>query len=254
MSLLAMENVTVRFGGLVAVSGFSLTVEPGEVVGLIGPNGAGKTTAFNTITGLVPVSDGRVTFEGRVLSGLKPHQRTQLGLGRTFQNIRLFGDQPALTNVLVGSHSRLRSGLVASWFRTPAQQREERAAASRALALLEFVGLGDIADVDAGTLPYGQQRRLEIARALATEPKLLLLDEPAAGMNESESQDLLRLVGKIRDQGVAVLLIEHDMHVVMSVCDRLAVLNFGKRIALGTPDEVRENPDVVVAYLGQEVG
>lgn len=254
MSLLAMENVTVRFGGLVAVSGLSLTVDPGEVVGLIGPNGAGKTTAFNTITGLVPVTDGRVTFEGRVLSGLKPHQRTQLGLARTFQNIRLFGDQPALTNVLVGSHSRLSSGLASSLLRTPAQQREEKAAAARALALLEFVGLDDIADVDAGSLPYGRQRRLEIARALATEPKLLLLDEPAAGMNESESQDLLRLVGKIREQGIAVLLIEHDMHVVMSVCDKLAVLNFGKRIALGTPEEVRENPDVIVAYLGQEVG
>ncbi|MDB4897029.1 MAG: transporter [Firmicutes bacterium] len=254
MSLLAMEKVTVRFGGLVAVSELNLTVEPGEVVGLIGPNGAGKTTAFNAVTGLVPVSDGRVRFDGRDLGRLKPHQRTQLGLARTFQNIRLFGDQPALTNVLVGCHSGLRSGLVASLLRTPAQRREERAAAARALALLEFAGLSEVADVDAGSLPYGLQRRLEIARALATEPKLLLLDEPAAGMNESESQDLLRLVGKIRELGIAVLLIEHDMHVVMSVCDRLAVLNFGKRIALGTPDAVRENPDVVVAYLGQEVG
>ena len=253
MSLLVMENVTVRFGGLVAVSDLNLTVEPGEVVGLIGPNGAGKTTAFNALTGLVPVSEGKVTFAGRALGGLKPHQRTQLGLARTFQNIRLFGDQPALTNVLVGCHSRLRSGLAASLLRTPAQRREEQAAAARARELLEFVGLGDVADVDAASLPYGLQRRLEIARALASEPKLLLLDEPAAGMNESESQDLLRLVGKIRDQGVAVLLIEHDMQVVMSICDRVAVLNFGKRIALGTPAEVQHNPEVVAAYLGQEV-
>ncbi|WLV24432.1 ABC transporter ATP-binding protein [Aciduricibacillus chroicocephali] len=252
MTVLEVKNIAKQFGGITALTDVNFSVAEGEVFGLIGPNGAGKTTMFNIITSMFPPTAGEITFLGEKLNGLKPFEITKKGICRTFQNIRLFPDMTVLENVTVGSHSRTGSGVWSSFFRTKKQKQEEAATRDRARSLLELVGLSEQADEFADNLSYGQQRRLEIARALASDPKLLLLDEPAAGMNEKETNDLFDLIQKIKARGITVVLIEHDMPLVMRICDRLAVLNFGREIALGTPEEIRANPEVIEAYLGKE--
>lgn len=251
-ALLTLSNVTKAFGGLTAVNAVSFTVMEGSVVGLIGPNGAGKTTVFNLITGNYRPDHGEIHFAGTRITGLRTHRIIMRGIARTFQNIRLFQSLSALDNVLAGCHYRMKGGIADAMLRWPAQRRAEQAAVENALRELEFVGLSQQALTVAKNLPYGDQRRLEIARALATQPRLLILDEPAGGMNEQETGALIGLIERIQSRGITVLLIEHDMRLVMRACEKLVVLEHGGKIAEGPPEQVRTDSRVIEAYLGTE--
>ncbi len=252
-SLLEVTDLRREFGGLMAVFDVSFEVQTGEILAIIGPNGAGKTTTFNLISGVLPPTGGEIHFLGHLLNGLKPHVITSLGLARTFQSVRLFGNMTALENVMVGRHVKSRYGLLGAACRLPRARREEKMIREQAMKQLSRVGLEGKANDNALSLPFGQQRLLEIARALATEPRLLILDEPGSGLNRLEKEELDRLIRSIRDDGITVLLVEHDMQFVMDIADRIIVLDYGQKIAEGTPWEVQTNERVIAAYLGEEL-
>ena len=251
--VLDVRNLGIDFGGLTAVDSFNMTIGPTEISGLIGPNGAGKTTIFNLLTSVYQPTRGSVLVNGIDIKGMPIHKVNKLGIARTFQNIRLFNDMTALDNVKVGMHNEIKCSFFSSLLRLPGYFKAEKKANAKAMELLEFMGLADIADQKAGSLPYGVQRRLEIVRALASNPSIILLDEPAAGMNPSETAELMHQIRRIRDTfHIAIFLIEHDMNLVMNVCEAIAVVNYGRIIAKGTPEEIRANPAVIEAYLGKE--
>jgi branched-chain amino acid transport system ATP-binding protein len=250
--MLEIRGMTKKFGGLTALDDVSMSVGKGSITGIIGPNGAGKTTLFNIVTGLYTRTSGEVFLEGRNISGYPPEDLARLGLVRTFQNVELFGRMTVLENVMVGLHTRSRSGILSCSFKWPAHVREERRIRDEAMRKLEFTGMEEIADTQAGSLPFGKGRRLEIARALALDPKIVLMDEPAAGLNSRETLELAELIRKIRDSGTTIVLVEHDMELVMDVCETIVVLNLGRKLAEGSPREIQENRAVIAAYLGEE--
>lgn len=255
LPVLDVRNLGIDFGGLTAVDSFNITIGPTEISGLIGPNGAGKTTIFNLLTSVYQPTRGSILINGIDTKGMTTHKVNKLGIARTFQNIRLFSDMTALENVKVGMHNQIKCSFVSSLLHLPVYYKAEKKANEKAMELLDFMGLTDVADQKAGSLPYGVQRRLEIVRALATNPSIILLDEPAAGMNPSETTELMHQIRRIRDTfHIAIFLIEHDMNLVMNVCEAIAVVNYGRIIAKGTPEEIRHNPAVIEAYLGREEG
>ena len=250
--MLKLNDVTLRFGGLTAVDKLSLNVKKNSITALIGPNGAGKTTAFNIISGVFAPMEGTIEFMGENISGLKPYQINAIGIARTYQNIRLFREMTVLENVLIGQHTKRRCGVLKNLARTSDQKREEREMREKAMGVLELVGLSEKAGEISKNLPYGRQKKLEIGRALASDPSVLLLDEPVAGMNSTEKVDVMNLIRKIRDLGKTIVLVEHDMKIVMGMADTVYVMNYGKRIAVGNPEEIKRDPVVIEAYLGGE--
>nr|WP_237659724.1 ABC transporter ATP-binding protein [Tepidanaerobacter sp. GT38] len=251
MKLLEGTNLTMVFGGLSALNSVDITINQGEVLSVIGPNGAGKTTLFNLLTGVYTPTAGVIRFRKKEIKNLKPYEITKMGIARTFQNIRLFGEMTVLDNVIIGQHCRTKTGVFGAILKTPAVRKEEALVKEKAMDVLKFVGLDDVYNEKAKNLPYGKQRRLELARALATDPELILLDEPAAGMNPQETNELIELIEKLNDMGKTVLLIEHDMKLVMGISKRIMVLDYGRKIADGPPEEIRNNEKVIKAYLGE---